>query len=337
LEDAGFEVRDVVTHHFGTGFPKSLDVSKAIDKAAGAERKVIAENPNARPNSDNRGEGVYGAGKGSDHSPHITTPATDDARRWEGWGTALKPATEHWILARKLLTGTVATNVLEHGMGALNVDGCRVAHETVAGGNLAQNPHLRNKGIKRGKNVAASSFELGDDALVKVNPAGRWPPNLFLTHALACGEDGCSLGCPVAAIDEQSGDAGTHGGGTLRGIGYKGDADGVRPGPRPDSKGGASRFFPRFRYAAKASSRERSTGLPEGEKNVHPTVKSVELMRWLCRLVSPPGSVVLDPFAGSGSTGVAALAEGLRFVGVEREKDYAAVANARLRAAVRKK
>jgi site-specific DNA-methyltransferase (adenine-specific) len=255
LEDAGFEIRDVLTHHFGTGFPKSLNVGKMLDE-------------------------------------------------WKGWGTALKPATEHWILCRKPLAGTVAANVAEHRAGALNVDGCRVE------GGLKRDPRsadgtrsqrVQNEGWDRPWKQGEQRLEDWDAA------QGRWPPNLLLTHAADCGDE-CADGCPVREMDAQSGE------------GHSGQG------------GGASRFFPRFRYQAKPSQRERNAGLPEGEKNKHPTVKSVELMRWLCRLVTPPGGVVLDPFMGSGSTGVACAAEGFRFIGIEGEAEYVQLAEQRIAA-----
>lgn len=381
LEDAGFEIRDVVTHHFGTGFPKSLDVSKAIDKAAGVKRKVVGtkvgqpgyslkhQDTGGYVTSEKRNQ-LEGAltGRGGDGSLDnaegecaITAPATDDAKQWKGWGTALKPATEHWILARKPLIGTVAANVQEHGTGALNVDGCRVE------GVVPQTVH----GVSSRQGEVYGKFRDAPELSI-VNPAGRWPPNLLLTHAVDCGED-CAEECPVREMDQQSGftkdgvAVQRHGGGQKL---FGGIAPGASKGAgkRADQSykgsGGASRFFPRFRYQAKASRKERNAGLegmPERRKaqlqgalgdrelddvsarylsqpmaNVHPTVKPIDLMRWLCRLVAPPGGVVLDPFMGSGSTGVACAAEGLRFVGIEREEEYVQLAAHRVSAALEK-
>jgi DNA modification methylase len=272
IEDAGFEVRDSIAWVYASGFPKSLDVSKAIDKAAGAERETksvpsaasayAANAGNLRPWMQNDGT-VQVAGD---------TPATDAARQWQGWGTALKPAHEPIVVARKPLAGTVAANVLAHGTGALNVDGCRV----------------------------------GTDGWGEVVPGlGRWPANLVLSHAPDCAER-CEPGCPVAELDEQSG--------TLQS--FTGQTE-CEPARGADS-GGASRFFPTFRYQAKADTAER----PRQGGTAHPTVKPLDLMRWLVRLVTPPGGTVLEPFAGSGATVEACLLEGFGCIAIEREADY---------------
>lgn len=269
IEDAGWEIRDCLSWLYGTGFPKSLDVSKAIDKAAGAEREIIGVRHKRSPNSK------YGNGAGTNLETLETVPATDDAKRWQGWGTALKPAWEPIIMARKPFKGSVAANVLQHGTGALNIDGCRTAEGT-----------------------------------------GRWPANLMLD------------GVAGNLLDEQAGERG--GGFGARGQGgrtygtnrtFQGDLRTVGYG---DSVG-ASRFF----YCPKASKQDR------GEGNNHPTVKPHELMRHLCRLVTPIEGSVLDPFAGSGSTGVAAIAEGFSFVGIELDESYADVARKRLGQAAR--
>jgi site-specific DNA-methyltransferase (adenine-specific) len=310
IEDAGFEVRDSIHWVYGSGFPKSLDVSKAIDKAAGAEREVVGEGPNAarRPKP---GAGVTMKMPSGDP---ITAPATDAARQWDGWGTALKPAHEPIVVARKPLAGTVAATVLEYGTGALNIDGCRVAGadaplkwETPRGGIWQTDP-------------TATATATTDDR-------GRWPANFVLTHAADCGDD-CAPGCPVAALDEQSGELSGAGSRTKRvdrspftsGEGHL-IADRVH-----DAGGGASRFFTvtewddaPFRYVAKPSRAERNAGT---DRNIHPTVKPLDLMRWLVRLVTPPGGVVLDPFAGSGTTLAAAILEGFDCVGVEMTDDY---------------
>lgn len=357
LEDAGFEIRDVVTHHFGTGFPKSLNVSKAIDKAAGAKRKVIGTKKSgiAVPGEGRRH--TVGGGKLVDVD--VTEVATDAAKQWEGWGTALKPATEHWILARKPLAGTVAANVLEHGTGALNVDGCRVESAE----NCARNPSAA-----QGFVYAQDDYTVAMKRGGRGHDAGRWPPNLLLGHAACCEDDDDTCGpcCPVAELDRQSGitkdgvAVQRYGGGQKL---FGGIAPGVSKGAgkRADQgykgSGGASRFFPCFRYQVKASRKERNAGL-EGmpvviggglqstvsgdtrtghvtrQQNNHPTVKSVELMRWLCRLVTPPDGVVLDPFMGSGSTGVACVAEDFRFIGIEREEEYLQIATRRISAAL---
>lgn len=273
IEDAGFELRDCLMWMYGTGFPKSHNISKAIDKAAGAERKVVGQNPNARPNHD--GVRVWiGDKKGKEQShPPLTAPATDEARIWDGRGTALKPAWEPIILAMKPLDGTFAANALKHGVAGLNIGGCRVGH------------------------------------------GERWPANVMLD------EEAGKL------LDEQTGTLHSHGGGTSKGMGYHG-ANGVREIVAPDKSGGASRFF----YCAKASKSERTAN--KTVENRHPTVKPLALMRWLARLTaSPTGGMVLDPFAGSGSTGIAAVQEGLDFIGVELHPEHADIARERLRLA----
>ncbi len=197
-----------------------------------------------------------------------TAPATPAAQQWSGWGTALKPALEPITVARKPLVGTVAANVLEHGTGAINVDGCRVGTEqryNAAAGN-ANNPSTA-----LGPAQAGGFGMKSDGAGTYVQ--GRWPANLI--------HDGSDEPCALL--------------------------------------GDAARFF----YCAKASKADR------GEGNGHPTVKPTELMRYLCRLVTPPGGVVLDPFMGSGSTGKAAALEGFRFIGIEREAEYLEIARGR--------
>jgi DNA modification methylase len=305
VEDAGFEIRDSIAWLYGSGFPKSLDVSKAIDKAAGAEREV------------SRYERV-GIASGSGNAvggPKVVVPlgdnaVTDDAKRWQGWGTALKPAFEPIVVGRKPLSGTVAANVLAHGVGALNIDGCRVEYES--GGTLATNPSLResiNGG--NGGNIFPTEAER---RVVTPHTAGRWPSNVVIDPHTA------------EEIDRQAPDAGNgwkrnygdddylgrqYDGGTFGGGGYKG-------GSTYCDAGGASRFFPTFRYHPKAPTNER----PTANGVAHPTVKPLDLMRWLVRLVTPPGGLVLEPFAGSGTTAEACIHEHMRCIAIEREADY---------------
>ena len=341
IEDAGFEVRDSLHWIYGSGFPKSLDVSKAIDKAAGAEREILGVSPNDRASKVKGGRGFDKAlDKGQAHEPVLlTAPATDAARQWDGWGTALKPAHEPVVVARKPLVGTVAANVQQHGTGALNIDGCRVGTTDKLGGGHASSGQQMTGGWRRpwmdDAEAVAANAARSRAAVEKAEQFGRWPPNILLSHTPECGE-ACAEDCAVAEMDRQSGVAkpkprreGVRGG---NGFGMFDDAksaaaSGVWP---EDAGGGASRFFPVFRYQAKASRSERERGLNEGQKATHPTVKPVELMRWLVRLVTPPGGVVLDPFTGSGTTGVAATLEGARFIGIEREAEYHAIATARI-------
>jgi site-specific DNA-methyltransferase (adenine-specific) len=353
LEDAGFEIRDVIMHVFGSGFPKSLDVSKAIDSAAGAEREVVGSR-RQRANNKQTSSAAMNASTGEYED--ITTPATPDAQRWHGWGTALKPAAEHWILVRKPLSGTVAATVLEHGTGGINVEGCRVGTgENLDGGAYSPSPDgLHQNQVYGQRSKLPGEYE---------QPAGRWPPHVFLSHSQAC-TDRCEPGCPVRIMDEQSGESSTPAsvpnpdfrrGSFLGGTGRSGS----RCTLAADS-GGASRFFPRFRYQPKPSRAEREAGcehLPgksaaevterdegaAGQKharsgktmtgeihNHHPTLKSLDLMRWLVRLITPPGGVVLDPFMGSGTTGCACACEGFDFVGIEQDPEYIQIARARI-------
>jgi len=274
IEDAGFEVRDCLSWLYGSGFPKSLDVSKAIDKAAGA------------------------------------------AREWQGWGTALKPAWEPCVVARKPLVGTVAANVQQHGTGALNIDGCRIS----ADGEVIERDedYSTRTGSHDGyARPGASKFtHKPQQRSGPAQNAGRWPANVAFDEQAA------------AMLDAQSGERG--GGFGVRGAssrihgGGDGFTDATGEGIGYGDSGGASRFF----YTAKASRADRNAG--GMADNTHPTVKPTDLMRWLVRLVTPPGGIVLDPFAGSGSTLVAARAEGVRAVGIEREDEYARIIADRL-------
>jgi site-specific DNA-methyltransferase (adenine-specific) len=295
IENAGFEIRDQVGWLYGSGFPKSHDVSKGIDKAEGAEREVIRERYTAKrikPGATVVREGAYSK-QDVTFTACDTAPATEDAAHWQGWGTALKPAWEPIVLARKPLIGTVAENVLQHGTGALNIDGCRVDAEKPTGW----------AGAGAGGNTwNETNNGLGKDGEPRpVN--GRWPANVI--------HDGSEE--VVAAFPEAGGQRATVGPqhGPKSSVNTYGDY-GPRETfePRGDS-GSAARFF----YSAKADANDRL-----GSR--HPTVKPVDLMRYLCRLVTPPGGLVLDPFAGSGSTGVACIAEGFRAVLIEREAEY---------------
>lgn len=368
IEDAGFDIRDSLAWLHGQGFPKSLNV---------------------------------GGGR----------------------GTALKPAFEPVILARKPIADTVQKNLEKHGTGALNIDACRVAHANAADleAHKAQVEALKAKGGSLGNSWKNSSDLSGAN---DVSAAGRWPANLLLSHADGCQRTGtrsvkahptwdtpnreaestftgsavsqvrhgdgdteevpmweCVEGCPVRELDRQSGELGQ--GRSPEWQQKRGGHGGIfRPGTADpagrlyDGRGTASRFFPQFQrseldditpflYAAKPSRGERDNGLDyfrhrsgaevtgskegqarlnsprsgagrnEGARNVHPTVKGIELMRWLVRLVTPPGGLALDPFTGSGTTGVAAMLEGLRFCGCELndtdEEPFVSIATARMR------
>jgi hypothetical protein len=332
IEDAGFEIRDSLHWLHGSGFPKSLNVSKAIDKAADAEREIAGSSPYAakRTGAGNTGD-LYrqraSSFESDDRGTCVTAPATEDAARWEGWGTALKPAHEPVAVARKPLNGTVARNVLEHGTGALNIDACRAGGDGRASGGVSQAAPGKSAYGERSQPEGRSRPE-----------GGRWPANILLSHTPGCemtgtrevrsdghhpavrgpggysggwnGQEGlaerksgtetveswsCADSCPVAELDRQG--------------------------------GGASRFFPVFRYQAKAPASERPR-LEDG--TAWPTVKPVELMRWLVRLVTPPGGTVLDPFCGTGTTGEAAILEGFDAVLIDKDPDALALTRVRL-------
>ena len=300
VEDAGFEVRDSIAWLYGSGFPKSLDVSKAIDKAAGAEREVID-----RAKRTGKESGTYGAFAGDNL---ITTPTTDAAREWQGWGTALKPSFEPIVLARKPVGGTVAANVQAWGTGALNIDGGRVGNE------------VRPKRASTGKLVSNNSSMAGGNYSREVvgSAEGRWPTNVVLDDHAAAELDNQSgtTTSRRSVVTSKPGDI--YGGG--KGLpGHTGEYG-------YDDTGGASRFFPVFRWTPKADSSERPSDNGVG----HPTVKPVSLVRWLCRLVCPPGGTVLEPFAGSGTTVQAARAEGFDVVAIERDADYLPLIKQRL-------
>lgn len=319
IEDAGFEIRDSIAWLYASGFPKSVDVSKAIDKAAGAERtERLGVKPGheafvGRDNVKSLRETGALAGKGGYSRPwmhdpekveasHFAfAPATEAAREWQGWGTALKPAFEPIVVGRKPLAGTVAANVLTHGTGALNIDATRVG---VSGGTRAipgSTPNRLNAvyGTGLGGNPTDPDAELG-----------RWPSNVVLDESQG------------AELDAQSGTSKSRSGGvSTKALGVMNDDDWIaRDMPRTghDDIGGASRFFPVFRFEAKAPTSER----PVVDGVAHPTVKPLALMRWLCRLVTPKGGTILEPFAGSGTTLEAAIAEGFDVIGIEREDTY---------------
>ena len=299
IEDAGFEIRDMIAWVYGSGFPKSLDVSKAIDKATGAEREVVG----SRVADDIRGE---------QHVIEITAPATPEAQQWAGWGTALKPALEPITMARKPLPGTVAANVLEHGTGALNVDGCRVGTETVSTHSRGSNGAFPKR---PGETSAEESGRKQDQraGLDQSERSGRWPANLI--HD---GSDEVVGLFPEANSARVGNPNNPHRGINHTATSY-GQGDGKTTHDYRDT-GSAARFF----YCAKTSKRER------GEGNNHPTVKPTALMQYLCRLVTPSGGTVLDPFMGSGSTGLAATAENFNFIGIERDPAYLDIARRRL-------
>ena len=298
IEGAGFEMRDSLAWLYGSGFPKSHDVGKAIGKLAGAEREVVGTIPDRwtqkgstyNMSTDRPQESVAVLG----------APATPEAAQWDGWGTALKPAFEPIVLARKpLAEKTVARNVLAHGTGAINVDACRIgmSDEDREAARVPSRDKHGYGNLHEGEGRNGATFEPA--------PAGRWPANVVLDQHAA------------AWVDEQSGDIKGRVGMKAKtavqfGVGRERSAQAFDAGS--EDSGGASRFF----YTAKAPKRER----PNVDGVQHPTVKPLAIMRWLIRLVTPPGGTVLDPFAGSGTTIEAALIEGFDPVGIEMETDY---------------
>ena len=303
LRIAGFEIRDQIAWVYGSGFPKSHDISKALDKSMGAEREVV------KGVIDRREDGTtYGLG----HSGKITSNdgITPEAKQWQGWGTALKPALEPIVMARKPLDGTVANNVLKHGVGGINIDGCRVGTDDNDKYDLEQRDISKAKGIQDDDTFLDAIH--GKDAKHGVVEKGRFPANFI----------------------------------------HDGSDEVVSLFPNSDDESPA-RFF----YTPKASQMERNFGLGEFEedvttdgrnkpidnafnrgktkrKNIHPTVKPIDLMRYLVRLVTPKGGVCLDPYMGSGTTAVACKAEKFDYIGCELDDEYIKIAEARIKAEV---
>ncbi|OZE35806.1 MULTISPECIES: site-specific DNA-methyltransferase [unclassified Rhodococcus (in: high G+C Gram-positive bacteria)] len=312
IEDSGFELRDSIAWLYGSGFPKSLDVSKAIDKAAGAQRDVVGPNPRAAQQTAKHSTTTLSAFAGV--SDVLTAPATDAARQWQGWGTALKPSFEPIVVGRKPIVGTVAVNVLTHGTGALNVNACRVGSEPRTNTAGSSSSLQRVSRVEQGYREA-----LTNSVGVESDVIGRWPSNVALDQSQA------------ERLDRQSGIRVA--GGNVRGDeksatgdnGIYGHYDRAAWSGYGDT-GGASRFFPTFHYEAKAPASER----PSVDGVQHPTVKPLDLMRWLVRLVTPPNGVVLEPFAGSGTTAEACVHEHMRCIAIEREADYLPLIVARL-------
>lgn len=417
---AGFEVRDTIYWHYGSGFPKSHNVGKAMNKLKGAEREVIGvvkgmgkQNPEWNGVAKGRTENSF------KEEYDKTAPATEEAKQWEGWGSALKPASEPIVLARKPLEKglSIAENVLKYGTGGINIDGCRVQtsedlSDMKAFGVMPKNKS-DNKGFSRPwMNDQESILEKQNAALDKMKDLGRFPANLILSHSAMCQLNGlkrvkshnpdnkgenvgfnpsgdklygkgngitnnqgyaengqetvedwtCHPDCPIKIMDEQSGESKSTA--SVRNN-KKRNEDNVYGGGKGipqislesnhSDKGGASRFF----YCAKASKSERNKGLEGFEekkraninkmmgesgnfktgsgndrtiefKNFHPTVKPVKLMQYLVRLVTPPNGKVLDPFCGSGTTGIACKLEGFDFVGIEQDPEYTKIAQARI-------
>lgn len=300
IEDAGFEIRDQIAWLQWQGFPKSLDVSKALDQYHGAERAVIGKkrlDGNALiPTKDKGGTYAVGVGVAPPGDIDITAPATADAKKWEGWGTALKPSQEPAILARKPLEGTVAANVLKWGVGGINIDGCRIGYGDPAwpgpqGDNLSRVNNAK-------ENYNPTSFSVAPQERQLFNASelagGRWPANIYQ--------------CPKASRSER--EAGCE----------------ELPG-----RSGAAAVERQPDTAGVNNPRAGAGRTADQVKNHHPTVKPTALMRWLVRLVTPPGAIVLEPFCGSGTTLIAAELEGVTCWAIEREPGYCDIIRARHR------
>lgn len=328
IEDAGFEIRDSIAWMYGSGFPKSMNVARAVDthvRFGGSSQTQQRKRdmgdeytPHPLAGSPGFGDGNLRKGAAGDTGGAALAVETEEAREWDGWGTALKPAFEPIVVARKPLAGTVAANVLEYGTGALNIDACRVATDDKLGGGSETRGRQMNGGWDRpwmhDAEAVEASAARARAQVEKAEALGRFPANVLLDESQA------------AVLDEQAPDTGGSGkasGPSLREPTEAGAAFGARRGLVGDpafygDRGGASRFFPTFRYVPKAPQSER----PEVDGTVHATVKPLGLMRWLVRLVTRPGGRVLDLFAGSGTTGEAALLEGMEVDLIELEADH---------------
>jgi DNA modification methylase len=420
IEDAGFEIRDQIMWVYGSGFPKSLDISKAIDKRGGKsvswfgpwfrqwriennitqkdvavlfpsknggmtgcvanwelglnmptieQFNLIKETFNLPFDSmedierEIIGKKTAGMGTGKTFGMlqsegdninankviSITAPATEEAKEWEGWGTQIKPAHEPICLARKPLIGTVAENVLEWGTGGINIGGCRVGTEdNLNGGAYAKEGNRKESQSLNSGGMNATGKTVGHDF---IQPSGRFPANFI--------HDGSD---EVVGLFPNAGSGNNTGAYNYNGREYNNKETSMFNGDKPvapsnyNDSGSAARFF----YCAKASKRDRDEGLDgfalgdppasarrkpaEGRKNAlglpranhHPTVKPTDLMQYLCRLITPPNGLIIDPFMGSGSTGKAAMYEGFRFIGIDLDPEYCKIAEARIEFALNK-
>ena len=312
IEDAGFQIRDQIMWLYGSGFPKSMDVSKAIDKAAGAEREIVGKataSPKGISGAETRSAVAAGSYGGEVKEIDITAPATPEAQQWAGWGTALKPAHEPIVLARKPLIGTVAANVLEYGTGGLNIDGSRIEIAT------GDEPHAGNRTATFGTQDTISG---GNGSGGWEASTGRWPANLIHDGSDGVlelfGEPARFFYCAKASKKDRNEGLESF---TGKSIGAKGN--------------GLARIC-----ATCSASTIQGCDCPDRtyinptRANHHPTVKPTDLMRYLCKLVTPLNGIVLDPFMGSGSTGKGAVLENFNFIGIDLDPDYVAIAKARI-------
>jgi DNA modification methylase len=354
IEDSGFEIRDCLFWCYGSGFPKSHNIGKNVEKIKvggksnlkkiGTKKGLVATNHNDKAKSKSPSGFSYRTQhKGYSDVATDRTQTTGDipvyeiTNEWEGFGTALKPAVEPVVMGRKPFKGSVAQNVLEWGTGGINIDGCRIAFATDAD---KKESTQKNQHADFGTKPLTGNVIYGDYSMVQpknYNPPGRFPANLILDEEAG------------KMMDEQSGNI--KGGKSMPPFQGKPKNDinftsGVKEINRIgyNDNGGASRFF----YCPKVSKKERNEGLEhitpksngkivanpnkptEPQQNVHPTVKPIALLSYLIRLVTPKNGIVLDPFMGSGSTGKAAIVEGMRFIGIEKEEEYYDIAKARI-------
>jgi len=307
IEDAGFEVRDQIMWIYGSGFPKSHNIGKAIDKIQGNESKIkgfVPRYPEGTRGEKSTGESSWFGGNGFEEQPGMK-PVFEINNEWEGWGTALKPAHEPICMARKPLSEkSIAENVLKHGTGGINIDDCRIGNETITTNGVGSNWQYKSRnGIEQEKQEPHE---------------GRFPANIMFDEEAG------------KILDEQSGvkqynkgrkEGNYKGGHRKEYVGtIDNDIEKKVEGQFYSDMGGASRFF----YSPKVSKKERGNG------NTHPTVKPIALMEYLIKLVTPKGGTVLEPFMGSGSTGIAAKNLGMSFIGVEKEEEYFEIAKQRI-------
>lgn len=315
-----------------SGFPKSLDIGKKIDEMAGVDREVVGERLYGELGNPRNNKVDMGLSRGNSQRAPVTSPATPEAKQWDGWGSGLKPSHENWILCRKPIENTIAQNVLTHGVGGINIDACRVEYA-----NNYDQKHQED--IARGQETATNGRMFGSSTTKSEASSlvmkGRWPSNLVFSHLPECSASACADGCAVAELDAQGG--ARKSGAILphhqRVTSKEKNCYGKRKRAEenyPASEGTASRYFPNFHYFPKASPNDRSCN--KVVENNHPTVKNRDLMRWLVRLITPPGGVVLDMFGGSGSTAIACIEEGVNYILLEQEPEFVAIAKARVAA-----
>lgn len=317
IEDAGFEIRDQMQWIYGSGFPKSMDISKQIDKKLGAEREVVGKriHPTLKNVPSVKSNAYHVETLESNENMEswdITAPSTDLAKQWEGWGTALKPANEPICVARKPISEkTIAENVIKWGVGGINIDDCRIGTEELT---------YSSKGIRSGSgNYIGDSYKPNND---KTTVQGRFPANIIFDEVAA------------KMLDKQSGvsksSKGENRTADIKNQTRLNNSKEVQVNCEYNDIGGASRFF----YCAKASKKERNDGMENSNiDNIHPTVKPISLMEYLVKLVTPPKGTCLDMFMGSGTTGIACKNLDINFIGIEKEETYYNIADNRIKSA----